>query len=228
MKPLSDFTTPRKLIWPISRHFLPVEQPEPEDCCTTGLKNGSRFPLIAHFFSSGLGVLEASMLLTGSSPFAEILVSAAGAVVAARFEVVGLAAITESGAAVFLATAAGCGFAAAITGAGALLTPADCCTVAGGFAAAAPETGLAAGLADGVPVIPRAALESSVFFCCTVVMVLCTLLMTLGFCAQSPPVISPIAKMPVVSFIEIPICSRLPRRLRAWAPVPLRPDSNRD
>src|ERR1700733_10419306 len=221
MKPLSDFTTPRKLIWPISRHFLPVEQPEPEDCCTTGLKNGSRFPLIAHFFSSGLGVLEASMLLTGSSPFAEILVSAAGAVLAARFEVVGLAAITESGASVFLATPAGCGFAAAITGAEALLTPADCGTAAGGFAAAAPETGLAAGLADGV--IPRAALESSVFFCCTVFMVLCTLLMTLGFCAQSPPVISPTAKMPVVSFIEIPTCPRLPRRLWAWAQVPLRP-----
>src|SRR5580693_6658779 len=213
MKPLSDFTTPRKLIWPISRHFLPVEQPEPADCCTTGLKNGSRFPLIAHFFSSRLGVLEASMLLTGSSSFAEILVSAGGAVLAAGFEVVGLAAITESGTAVFLATAGGCGFAAATT-AGALLTPADCCTIAGGFAAA-PETGLAAGLADGVPVIPRAALESSVFFCCTVFMVLCTLLMTVGFCPQSPPVISPIARMPVVSFIEIPICSRRPRRL--WA-----------
>src|SRR5579872_6685270 len=55
MKPLSDFTTPRRLIAPISRHFFPVEQPEPF-CCTTGLKKGSRFPLIAHFFSSGLGL----------------------------------------------------------------------------------------------------------------------------------------------------------------------------
>src|SRR5271155_2177679 len=55
MKPPSDFTTPRTLICPISRHFLPVEQPEPEDCCTTGLKKGSRLPLIAHFFSSGFG-----------------------------------------------------------------------------------------------------------------------------------------------------------------------------
>src|ERR1700730_14287963 len=61
MKPFSDFTTPRRLMAPISRHFLPVEQPEPF-CCTTGLKNGSRLPLIAHFFSSvlgGFGVLVA-------------------------------------------------------------------------------------------------------------------------------------------------------------------------
>src|ERR1700758_2805411 len=55
MKPLSDFTTPRRLIALISRHFLPVEQPDPF-CCTTGLKNGSRFPFIAHFFSSALGL----------------------------------------------------------------------------------------------------------------------------------------------------------------------------
>src|SRR5205807_7778250 len=55
MKPASDFTTPRRLMFPISRHFLPVEHPEPPCCCTTGLKNGSRFPFIAHFFSSGLG-----------------------------------------------------------------------------------------------------------------------------------------------------------------------------
>src|SRR5256885_10382348 len=55
MKPASDFTTPRKLIFPISRHFLPLEHPEPPCCCTTGLKNGSRFPFIAHFFSSGFG-----------------------------------------------------------------------------------------------------------------------------------------------------------------------------
>src|SRR6202045_2481361 len=63
MKPLSDFTTPRRLIAPMSRHFFPVEQPEPF-CCTTGLKNGSRFPLIAHFFfSSGLGSFVAAVLL---------------------------------------------------------------------------------------------------------------------------------------------------------------------
>src|ERR1700726_4974795 len=62
MKAASDFTTPRRLIAPISRHFLPVEQPEPF-CCTTGLKNGSRLPLIAHFFSSGLGCFVATALL---------------------------------------------------------------------------------------------------------------------------------------------------------------------
>src|SRR4051794_6490583 len=64
MKPLSDFTTPRTLMALISRHFLPVAQPEP-DCWTTGLKKGSRLPLIAHFFSSGLGCLGASAILTG-------------------------------------------------------------------------------------------------------------------------------------------------------------------
>src|ERR1700758_3732178 len=60
MKPVSDFTTPRTLICPMSRHFLPVEQPEPEFCCTTGLKNGSRLPFIAHFFCSGFGGAGAS------------------------------------------------------------------------------------------------------------------------------------------------------------------------
>src|ERR1700686_532796 len=59
MKPLSDFTTPRRLMAPISRHFFPVEQPEPF-CCTTGLKKGSRLPFIAHFFSSGLVCLAAA------------------------------------------------------------------------------------------------------------------------------------------------------------------------
>src|SRR5271165_7013100 len=62
IKPLSDFTTPRRLMLPISRHFFPVEHPDP-DCCTTGLKNGSRFPLIAHFFSSCLGLAESEFLL---------------------------------------------------------------------------------------------------------------------------------------------------------------------
>src|SRR5579864_2442540 len=65
MKPVSDFTTPRRLMVPISRHFLPVEQPEP-CCCTTGLQKGSRLPLIAHFFSSGFG-LGASATFTGTA-----------------------------------------------------------------------------------------------------------------------------------------------------------------
>src|SRR5438270_641843 len=67
MKPLSDFTTPRRLIWPISRHFFPVEHPEPFVCCTTGLKKGSRFPIMAHFFASGLGGLGASTGLMASA-----------------------------------------------------------------------------------------------------------------------------------------------------------------
>src|SRR6478672_7724634 len=66
MKPVSDLTTPRTLMAPISRHFLPVAQPEP-CCCTTGLKNGSRLPLIAHFFSSGLGCFGASATFTGTA-----------------------------------------------------------------------------------------------------------------------------------------------------------------
>src|SRR5271165_3903730 len=80
MKPLSDFTTPRRLIVPISRHFFPVEHPEPF-CCTTGLKNGSRFPLIAHFLSSGLGSLEAASGLASVlvATLASVLASAAGA-----------------------------------------------------------------------------------------------------------------------------------------------------
>src|SRR5208283_5985845 len=63
MKPLSDLTTPRRLICPISRHFFPVEQPDPDACCTTGLKKGSRFPVMDHFLDSALGLLA-------SSPFA--------------------------------------------------------------------------------------------------------------------------------------------------------------
>src|SRR5713226_1390981 len=86
MKPLSAFTTPRRLICPISRHFFPVEHPEPLGCCTTGLKKGSRLPFIAHFFGSGFGsgfggfsasaVLGASavLLTTVSFSFAAILV----------------------------------------------------------------------------------------------------------------------------------------------------------
>src|SRR5580700_10266304 len=83
MKPLSDFTTPRRLICPISRHFFPVEQPEPAGCCTTGLKKGSRFPFIAHFFSSGFGAFGASAVLPEAAGFsvslaAILVVGAAG------------------------------------------------------------------------------------------------------------------------------------------------------
>src|SRR5579863_10418282 len=66
INPLSDFTTPRRLMLPISRHFFPVEHPEPF-CCTTGEKNGSRFPFIAHFLSACLGLALSPILLTSLS-----------------------------------------------------------------------------------------------------------------------------------------------------------------
>src|SRR5208337_1788571 len=175
MKPFSDFTTPRKLICPISRHFFPVEHPEPVGCCTTGLKNGSRLPLIAHFFSSGFGALGASALLLASAALAT---GAAGAAPP---------------------------FAGAATG-----------ITAPGFAVA-PGAGFAAGVAEGV-----------VFVGCTAWLVFCTLLITFGFCAQSPPVISPTARMPVVSFIAIPICPRPPQLRRVSCPALLRPVPSRD
>src|ERR1700685_837300 len=102
MKPVSDFTTPRRLIAPISRHFFPVEHPEPL-VCTTGLKNGSRLPLMAHFFSSGLGAFAAIGLWKGS---AEVLAApgAAGGIAAATF--VGAGAVPlAAGAAGFAASA---------------------------------------------------------------------------------------------------------------------------
>src|SRR5579871_5906845 len=77
MKPLSDFTTPRTLIAPISRHFFPVEQPEPF-CCTTGLKKGSRLPLIAHFFSSAFGLGASSAAFTGAGAAATFTAAGAG------------------------------------------------------------------------------------------------------------------------------------------------------
>src|SRR3979411_652426 len=48
MKPLSARTTPRRLMAPISRHFLPVLQPEPPAWLTTGLIKGSRLPFAAY------------------------------------------------------------------------------------------------------------------------------------------------------------------------------------
>src|SRR5271167_2224494 len=108
MKPVSDFTTPRRLIAPISRHFFPVEQPEPF-VCTTGLKNGSRFPFIAHFFSSGLGALGAVAVWVAAAG-----ALSAGAVVfagAEAFAVTGAAALPDCFDSGFEACAAG--FAAA-------------------------------------------------------------------------------------------------------------------
>src|ERR1700687_5498120 len=48
MKPLSARTTPRRLMAPISRHFLPVLHPEPHAWLTTGLMKGSRRPFAAY------------------------------------------------------------------------------------------------------------------------------------------------------------------------------------
>src|SRR3984957_15607576 len=227
MNPFSDFTTPRKLICPISRHFFPVEQPEPDDCCTTGLKKGSRFPLIAHFFSSGLVGFGASPLLLTSTGFAAGIFGPANgsllATLATGLAVVSLAAITVRDLLVFFTAGAVCALAATVAEAGALFAEGG--TVAG--LACVPAGAFAAGLADGVLEIPNAAFESLVFACCTVFIVLCTLLMMFGFCAQSPPVISPATRMPVVIFIAIPICSR-PRLLsRVYFLVLLRPAPDR-
>src|SRR5580692_6055212 len=98
MNPPSDFTTPRRLICPISRHFLPVEQPEPVGCCTTGLKKGSRFPVIDHFFSSGFGVFRASATVPAGFSSAAFLLAGA---VAAGFGASALAAATGADAAGF-------------------------------------------------------------------------------------------------------------------------------
>src|ERR1700686_2430360 len=56
MKPLSPCTTPRKLMVPISRHFLPELQLEPLARLTTGLINGSRRPFAAYLLSGASDV----------------------------------------------------------------------------------------------------------------------------------------------------------------------------
>src|SRR5580765_7250888 len=84
MKPLSDLTTPRKLIALISRHFLPVEQPDPS-WCTTGLKKGSRLPFIAHFFSSALGLAASGLVAGGAETATAADVLAAAAAFASFF-----------------------------------------------------------------------------------------------------------------------------------------------
>src|ERR1700727_1530739 len=138
MNPFSDFTTPRTLICPISRHFLPVEQPEPPlVCCTIGLKKGSRFPVIAHFFSSGLGVLGASG--TSGLPDASVLSVAAILVVATAVLAAGFVerlVVVTTGVAAFFAAKISCGFAAVVAGAGATLA------FAAGTAAAFAAIGL--------------------------------------------------------------------------------------
>src|SRR5271169_1816627 len=55
MKPLSACTTPRRLMVPMSRHFLPVLQAGPPAWLTTGLMKGSRRPLAVYLPSTVTG-----------------------------------------------------------------------------------------------------------------------------------------------------------------------------
>src|SRR5215471_15642676 len=65
--PLSDFTTPRSAICSMSRHFLPVLQPEPDPRLTTGLMKGSRLPVIEYLRSSCFSGLAASVVLAATA-----------------------------------------------------------------------------------------------------------------------------------------------------------------
>src|ERR1035438_5740487 len=67
MNPPSPRTTPRRLMVPISRHFLPVLQPEPVAWLTTGLMKGSRRPFALDLLS---GLTDCSL------PFSDSLLAA--------------------------------------------------------------------------------------------------------------------------------------------------------
>src|ERR1039458_7238783 len=67
LKPFSPCTTPRRLMVPISRHFLPVLQPEPVAWLTTGLMKGSRRPFALDLLS---GLTDCSL------PFSDSLLAA--------------------------------------------------------------------------------------------------------------------------------------------------------
>src|ERR1700679_1993926 len=150
MNPPSDFTTPRRLICPISRHFLPVEQPEPVGCCTTGLKKGSRFPVIDHFFSSGFGVFCISPICLVPAGFSSpaILVAAGTAGLAAGMEAATWA-VATFGAAVLTTVV---GFAALGVAAGAATGVAGAVTtgLAATVCSLATGAGVFAGTAAGV------------------------------------------------------------------------------
>src|SRR5208337_960492 len=75
MKPLSARTTPRRLMAPISRHFLPVLQPEPPAWLTTGLMKGSRLPFAAYLLS---GASSRSLAAFSPAPLSEVPLPAAG------------------------------------------------------------------------------------------------------------------------------------------------------
>src|ERR1700692_3526325 len=84
MKPLSARTTPRRLMAPISRHFLPVLQPEPPAWLTTGLMKGSRRPFAAYLPS---GTTDSSFAAPSALP--ELLWAALAAAGGLLFGTVG-------------------------------------------------------------------------------------------------------------------------------------------
>src|SRR5215471_5779499 len=90
------------------------------------------------------------------------------------------------------------GFAAALAGAGAGSDVA----MATGFSAGAGEPG--AGFALCAPAAAISTVALSLCFGCSEFWVLRVLSMAFGFCAQAPPAIIAIVRMPVVSFIAIP------------------------
>src|SRR5208282_2429227 len=75
MKPPSARTTPRRLMAPISRHFLPVPQPEPPARLTTGLMKGSRRPLELYLLS---GTTDCSLSAFSPPALAAAPLTAAG------------------------------------------------------------------------------------------------------------------------------------------------------
>src|SRR5579862_1465391 len=79
MNPFSECTTPRRLMAPISRHFLPVLQPEPPAWLTTGLIKGSRRPLALYLLS------RAGLLSSSVGPVGGARLTATGALTGASF-----------------------------------------------------------------------------------------------------------------------------------------------
>src|SRR5271157_6000514 len=78
MKPLSDRTTPRRLMAPISRHFLPVLQPEPPAWLTTGLMKGSRLPFALYLLSGTAGSSFGPLSPSPETPLPAALEAAGG------------------------------------------------------------------------------------------------------------------------------------------------------
>src|ERR1700736_5699602 len=78
MKPLSARTTPRRLMAPISRHFLPVLHPEPPVWLTTGLMKGSRLPFAAYLPSGTTCSSLAAPSPLPEEPLPAVLAAAGG------------------------------------------------------------------------------------------------------------------------------------------------------